>query len=814
MSLPPSWIFPPFRLDPTTGSLWRDNQLVPLPPKPFAVLATLVAHAGQVVTKDALFDAVWPDTAVTDGVLKGCIRQIRQSLGETAETPQYIITVHRRGYRFLAPVTSVTSPPATSSLSAAAPMAPDVSTHGPPPRASALMVGREAELIQLHQWWARARQGGRQVVFITGEAGIGKTTVIDAFVTQVVAVEDVWLGRGQCIEQHGAGEAYLPLLEALGRLGRAVDSGRLTRLLEQQAPSWLLHLPALLPEAAFAALQQRASGTTRERMLRELADGVEFAVAALAAGVEHAVETVEEQCASLARRGQLLQARDTTTWPDGTVTAQYRFQHTLYQELISQHVPLSRRVRWHQQIGTRLEAAYGRRAPEIAAELAMHFERGRDFRRAVTYLQHAGEHARQRSALQEAVTHLHRGLELLAALPASPEWTEYELALYFTLGLVLATLKGQASPEAGQAYAHAHALCQQLSDTSRLFHVLAGLRRFYAGRGDLQTARTIAEQLHDVAQRSHDAPQRIEAYYSLGLVSFCLGDLPVCRTYLEHGLALSTPQPDRTAPPVVQRDPRGNHRAACLNYASLALWGLGYPDQAVQQSEAAVTYAQQRELPVNRAFALHFAACLRQCRREAQAAQRLAAAAMTLATDYALEHWLGQSTILYGWAVAMQGERDVGLMHLRQGLAAMRSTGNELLLAYYLAQLAEVYGATAQPAAGLAVLEEALALVATHGERWYEAELHRLNGELLLCQAASDVGHAEQCFQRALDIARRQQAKSLELRAAMSLCRLWQCQGKRDEARHLLAEVYVWFTEGGDTADLQEAKILLESPVP
>jgi DNA-binding winged helix-turn-helix (wHTH) protein len=211
-----SWSFPPFRLDLDTGSVWREDELVPLPPKPFAVLAALVAHAGQVVTKEALFEAAWPDTAVTDGVLKGCIRQIRHALGERAGTASYIITVHRRGYRFCVPVT-----PIEGTVSGAVPDGrfAAIGALAPSPVMAASpsgLVGREAELAQLQRWWAQACQGRRQVVFITGEAGIGKTTLVDAFVAQMAATAAVWSARGQCIEHYGAGEAYLPLLEALG----------------------------------------------------------------------------------------------------------------------------------------------------------------------------------------------------------------------------------------------------------------------------------------------------------------------------------------------------------------------------------------------------------------------------------------------------------------------------------------------------------------------------------------------------------------------------------------------------------------------
>jgi DNA-binding winged helix-turn-helix (wHTH) protein len=251
-----------------TSSLWRDDTLVPLPPKAVAVLAALVAQAVQVVTKEALFAATWPDTAVTDGVLKGCIRQIRRALGEGEKTAQYIATVHWRGYRFCAAVTPVEVPASGAGVER---RGAAMALRAPSPVVSASpagLVGREAELAQLQQCWIQACQGLRQVVFITGEAGIGKTTLVDAFVAQLAATAGVWSARGQCLENYGAAEAYLPLLEALGRLGWGSDGAHLVALLHQVAPTWLLHMPSLVPAAAYEAVQRRSGGTTRERMLR------------------------------------------------------------------------------------------------------------------------------------------------------------------------------------------------------------------------------------------------------------------------------------------------------------------------------------------------------------------------------------------------------------------------------------------------------------------------------------------------------------------------------------------------------------------
>jgi predicted ATPase len=239
-----------------------------------------------------------------------------------------------------------------------------------------------------------------------------------------------------------------------------------------------------------------------------------------------------------------------------------------------------------------------------------------------------------------------------------------------------------------------------------------------------------------------------------------------------------------------------------------ALWCLGYPDQALAMSREALALAQKLSHPFSLAVALAYAAMLHQFRREPQAVHEQAEAAVALCTEQGFAYYLAWGTTMQGWARVVQGQGELGIAQTRQGLDALRATGAALRLPYYFALLAEACGQTGQAAEGLALLAEALAHKS--GETWMEAELYRLKGELLLSLAADNYTEAAGCFHQALTTARRQQAKSWELRAAMSLARLWQQQGRRQEAREVLAPVYGWFTEGFDTADLQEAKALLE----
>src|SRR5215475_6673225 len=274
MSASVQWVFGAFRLDPMNRCLWHEAVAVALKPKTFAVLQYLVEHAGQLVTKAALLDAVWPETAVSDVVLKVCIADLRKALGDRVRTPQFIATAHRYGYRFVAPVTVLEAPaPQAPALPTARvwPGAPAGAGSVTPRRPALPLVEREAALATLQTAWTQARQGQRQIVFITGEAGIGKTAVVDALVAHVSAEPGVWLGQGQCVEQYGTGEAYLPMLEALAQLCRSPQGERLVVLLRQQAPTWLAQMPWLLTPGDRERLQDELHGATGARMLRELA---------------------------------------------------------------------------------------------------------------------------------------------------------------------------------------------------------------------------------------------------------------------------------------------------------------------------------------------------------------------------------------------------------------------------------------------------------------------------------------------------------------------------------------------------------------
>ena len=484
--------------------------------------------------------------------------------------------------------------------------------------------------------------------------------------------------------------------------------------------------------------------------------------------------------------------------------ARYVFKHALIQDAAYASLLKSTRQQVHERIARVLEAQF----PEMVATqpelLAHHLTEAGHPARAVGYWQRAGERAVARSANLEAISHLKTGLAVLQTLPETTERIQQELLLQTTLGPALMNTKGFAAPEAEHAYARARALCQSVGDTPQLFSVLRGLWQFYNGRGAYQTAREVGEQCLQLAHQGDDTARLLEAHHTLWTTHFLTGELPLARTHMEQGLALLDPEQSRALAVTYGHDPG----VCCRGGAAVVLWLLGYPDQALRQLHAAHALAQEVAHPPSLAFARMLTAIAYQLRREADAAHGQAEALIALATEQGFTLFLAIGGIVRGATQTALGQRGEQIGQIRQHLAAVRETGSAVWEPYFLGLLADLYAQDGQVEAGLATLDEALAAQAT-GQRLVEAELYRLRGSLVL-QMGRPQAEVETWLRRALDVARRQEAKSLELRAAMSLSRLRQQQGKRKEAHDLLAEVYAWFTEGFDTADLQEAKALLE----
>jgi predicted ATPase len=391
-------------------------------------------------------------------------------------------------------------------------------------------------------------------------------------------------------------------------------------------------------------------------------------------------------------------------------------------------------------------------------------------------------------------------------LPETRQRLQREVNMDITLGASLLATKGYAAPEVGETYTSTQQLCQHLEDPYQLFPVLRGLWSYYLVRAELLTAHALGKQLLALAQQVQDAARLLAAHRALGATLFFLGTAASAYTHLAQALALYNPQQHSAQAFLYGEDTS----VVCRSHAAWARWSLGYPVQGLARNDEALTLAQQIVHPYILGYVLNLAARFHQFRREVRLTQERAAALISLAQEQGFQYLMVQGSVLHGWALAQQGQARDGIEQMHQGLTAHHATGAELGRPYYLALLAQAYGIMGQADAGLKVLTEALTLADTTEERWYEAELHRLKGELLLQQNAVNQTEAETCFQQAIRIAQSQQAKSWELRATTSLARLWQQQGKRQEAYDLLAPVYHWFTEGFNTADLQGARALLE----
>jgi predicted ATPase len=431
----------------------------------------------------------------------------------------------------------------------------------------------------------------------------------------------------------------------------------------------------------------------------------------------------------------------------------------------------------------------------------MHFEHGRDFERAVQYRKQAADNALRQHAHREAVDHATRALELLQALPETPLRIREELTVHTMLGAALIA-KGWAAPEVARTYARAHELCAQVGAAPELFPVLLGLFGFYVTRAELRVARDLADQLSTLAGATKDAAVLLGAHNAAGMVSLYAGDYASALDSLERGMGVYDP---------VQHNPSrspafwGGHDAgvSCAVHAAWSLWALGYSARAAARMRDALDWARAAAHPFTLAFACHFAATFYECRRDVETGHALADEAVLHSTEHEFELLASLAAVHRGWLL-------VDAVEIRTGVTAYRDTGSGFGVPTYLGLLAETYEKLDQPEEGLAVVAEALAFSETTGAHYWDAELERLQGALVLRRGSASKGDAESCFRRALELAKRQEAKSLELRAATSLSRLWQSQGKIDEARGLLSEAYEWFREGFETADLTDAKALFE----
>ena len=483
--------------------------------------------------------------------------------------------------------------------------------------------------------------------------------------------------------------------------------------------------------------------------------------------------------------------------------ATYTFKHALIQDAAYASLLRSTRQQYHQRVAHVLAARFPETVEAQPELLAHHYTEAALTEDAVHCWHKAGQQASTRSAYVEAMAHLRQGLAVLQALPETTVRAQHELLLQLTLGESLEASQGYTAPEVAQAYTRVHELCQHVDASPQLFPVLVALRRFYTFRGQMQTAQELAEQLLHLAQRPPDGARLQEAHWALGQTLYFRGEFVPARAHLEQSLAGYAPRPLSAQ---ADRDAAGT-QIACLLVAAYDLWTLGYADQALARAHEGLRLAHQLAHPFTLVMSLNATAVIHYFRREVQAAHELTETLIAHVKDQAFPDLLAAGTALRSWTLAMQGQAEAGIAQGHQVLTSQHNTSAHRWHIPLL--LAEVYRVGGHAGEGLRLLAEALAVMDDTGVRHLEAESYRLRGELLLVQSADNHAAAETCLSQALALARRQQAKAWELRAAMSLSRLWQQQGKPEDARQLLAGVYDWFTEGLETLDLQEARALL-----
>jgi len=983
-------LFPPYRLDLQNEQLWRADKLVPLRAKPFALLRFMTENPGRLVLHEELRKAIWPTTYVSEGVLRVYLREVRAALEDDAESPRFIETVARRGYRFLAPVERVTAAGATTAAA----------SDSQAPAATPRMVGRNGELARLRGAFAKALSGTRQLVFLNGEAGIGKTTIIEAFLSEEAERDEIGVGRGQCVEHRGESEPYLPMLDALRRLIHQPDGARVIETLRKVAPTWLVQMPGVIDDAAFSDLQKKVEGASQQRMLREMTDaleqlsfqrpvvlafedlhwsdpstitlldllarrtgsarllivathrpvaslptehplrvlahelagrycedlslqpltpgevaeylgnriehvdageavsladvarsiyqrsegnplymvtlvgallgdnqasasggndkraslrevidqsdrsvpanitemisrqfsrldteeqrllevasvaGVEFSAAAVAAGADAPLTTVEERCAALSARMSFLQDAGDDEWPDGTVSARFRFRHALYREAVYARLGAARRSGLHHRIGERQEAAYGNRATEIASVLARHFEQGRNFERALRYREQAARNALRRSAPREAVEHLSAGLGILDRLPEGHERLEHELQLRLAMGAAVQSTKGYGAVEVQDAYQRAGELCQRLGETPHLFPALMGLWSFAVGRGEWTRSLELAEKNLRLAQSIAEPAQLARSWRGLGHVQHFLGRFDDARENLERAIALTGDSEPRLDTFTYMSNTGVEARSALAWTLEL----IGYPDQALAMARTALSLAERLGNVADLIYATYFAAVLYGFRLEWANAENWSRRAVELATEHGLPYYVATGTHLHGTALAEQGRFDEGLPLMQQGVATAHAIGVEAGLTGMNLTIAENSIRAKQFRLAADAIAEGFRFAKIKDEHAWEPELHRVKGELMLEQYRQGQGakgvkrgekDAEESFLAAQEMARAQGSHKWQLRAASSLSSLWKQQKKKKEARQVLSVAYGRFTEGFDTTELRAAKSLL-----
>jgi predicted ATPase/DNA-binding winged helix-turn-helix (wHTH) protein len=486
----------------------------------------------------------------------------------------------------------------------------------------------------------------------------------------------------------------------------------------------------------------------------------------------------------------------------------FQFSHELVRQAVISGLSSAKCDKLHLEIAETIERIYASTLEDYWGELAFHYNHSSNSQKAVEYLGHAATQAVRGTAYAQAVSYIRSALERLQEWPLGEARNRTEVTLQLTVGPVLQNTLGQGSPEAEKPYLRAYELCREIDDPSQLFRVMSGLWGCYQVQAKFEAARKLGVELLALAENLRRPLFLLAAHEAIGTTCMWLGELASARAHLEKALSFY----DRS-----KRRPRSSFRATqdpgvdCLSFLSFTLWYLGYPDQALRASKEAIALAHELEHPYTLGYAAVHAGIVRRWRGEQAASIELMEEADAICSKHGFPFFLSQAIFFRGWFLIQQGDHEKGLAQMLQGIEAYRATNSGINWPQHFIPLADVYESTGRIVEGLEVIDEAIAVVERTGERRDEPEAHRFKGVLTLHSKTSQArSQAEEHFRKAIEVARAQEARSWELRATTSLARLLRDTNRRDEARTMLAEIYNWFTEGFDTADLKDAKALLD----
>jgi len=564
-------------------------------------------------------------------------------------------------------------------------------------------------------------------------------------------------------------------------------------------PSPKLAVPASLHASLMARLD-RIGPAAKEVGQVGASIGREFSHELLAAVVRKREEELNSALDHLIQAGLLFRQGIP---PQAT----YLFKHALVQDAAYGTLLREPRRALHARIAEALESQFAELAETKPELLAHHYTLAGLTKQAIDYWQRAGERAAKRSANVEAAAHLTRGLALIQDLPQSEDRLGLEVQLHTAIGVTMMATKGWGAPEVLQAYSAAKSLCERLGDPSPLFTVLRGEGQYHMISGNLRAADELARQCMQLAENAADPAFILEAHHVFWSTRFYMGDYAAAEFHANKGIELYDPVEHHS---LTYKYSGHDPGVCCRVFSSLALWVRGYPEQAVNRCNDALTLANQEQHPLTVALPYLFLSQLHLLHREADEGQRWAEKTIEISEKYVLPLTLAQGRFHLGWALAEQGRLVQGIELIRDGITATRATGALMGFPFFLSVLACAYLDSGELRQAAATLDEALSVATEARALYFFPEVLRTKGKLLFLQDPDHPESAQACFQQSVTAARDQGARSLELRAATSLARLWRDQGKHTEARDLLAPVYGWFTEGFDTLDLKEAKALLE----